>query len=95
MPSDDELRRRHIKGQISDDEYLAGIEKNCKHDPEIEVFGDEWIEGCNKCGATLDSGKVRDGSSGAVVVKGGCVVMALLVLGLVLVGLYGLAQLVA
>jgi hypothetical protein len=89
--SDDELYRMHIKGEISDDQYLAGIEKNCSHKSEIEVNGDVWVEYCDKCGAELGRGAV--GSGGVAATKGGCVVAALLILGTTLVGIYGIVEL--
>lgn len=92
--SDDELYRMHLKGQISDDEYMAGIEANCKHVVEIEERDHQWIEWCSKCGMKVDSGYIGSGSSQTVKVKGGCIVIAFLIIGGLLVGLYGFAQLV-
>jgi hypothetical protein len=92
--SDDELYRMHQKGEINDDAYLAGIEKNCSHTHDVEVSGDTWVEYCDKCGKEHGRGKVSEGAQSAKVVKGGCAVVALLLLGTVLVGIYGVVELV-
>lgn len=94
--SDDELYRKHLKGEISDDEYLAGIEANCKHVGKVEEQGSKWTEWCDKCGMKLDEGYYSDGPSGAVKVssKGGCVVIAFLLLGIMTTGLYSFFELV-
>jgi hypothetical protein len=102
MTSDEELYRKLVKGQISEDQYLKGVEKNCKHKPEIEeTGGGNWIEWCGKCGMKMDSGHnpnlvgtgTGTGSGSSTVVKPGCAVVALLLLGAVM-ALYGVAELV-
>ena len=94
--SDDELYQMHLKGKISDDEYLAGIENNCKHVGEVEPSGNKWTEWCTKCGAKLDEGYYSDGPSGTVKVssKGGCAVVAVLILAAATTTLYGVMELV-
>lgn len=94
--NDDELYKQHLKGQISDAEYLKGIEANCNHKGEIEQSGRKWTEWCEKCGMKLDQGYYSDGPSKAVKVssKGGCAVIAFLLLGTMTTGLYGFIELV-
>lgn len=81
---DDELYRMHQKGQINDDEYLAGVEANCKHNHKIEEHTKEWIEYCDKCGMEHGRGPIQDGtrSSGTVkVTGGGCIVVGVMLIG--------------
>jgi hypothetical protein len=94
--SDDELYKMHLKGQISDDEYLAGIEKNCGHkNSTVEQFENgAWKEWCDDCGKVLDS---SSGASGKVKVSSGggwCSVVALFILGAVLSGIYAAVRLI-
>lgn len=94
--SDDELYRMLQKGRISDEDYVAGIEANCKHsNTDTEVEGDRWYDVCDRCGMTVSEGYV--GSGGAVKVKtgGGCAVIGYFVLGALVTGLYGLIDLIA
>lgn len=101
MVSDDELYRRMVKGEINEAQYIKGVEKNCKHQPELEEHGGgRWTEWCGKCGMKMSSGTnpnlvgAGTGSAKVVKVKGsGCPLVLVLLLGVVVAGVYGVAEL--